>query len=86
MSAARDRTPRPRSGNEGSCIDEHGKKADADFHEPILEGVHPEADKRHRIKSFRRAVERHGIPVERAARLYGLEPSDIMVALKQRKR
>lgn len=73
--SARNQTP----GNEGFYIDENGNKADADIHEPILEGISPEAHKRHRLEAFYRAVTVHGIPAERAAKLYGLEPSDIVI-------
>jgi hypothetical protein len=68
--AATDKTP----GKEGVYI---GNKADADIHEPILNGISPEAARKHRLRAFRRAVEIHGIPAEQAARLYGLEPSDL---------
>jgi hypothetical protein len=73
--SAKNKTP----GAEGFYIDKDGKKADANFHEPILEGISPEADKQHRLQSYHRAVEVHGIPPDRAAKLYGLEPSDIKI-------
>jgi hypothetical protein len=71
--AATDKMP----GNEGVYIDKDGNKADADIHEPILNGISPEADRKYRLRAFRRAVDVHGIPAEQAARLYGLDPSDL---------
>jgi hypothetical protein len=67
------------AGREFHYIDKDGKRADHELHEPILQGVSEEADKAHRLESFHRAVEVHGIPAERAARLYGLEPEDVVI-------
>lgn len=57
-------------GGEGFYIDEHGRKADALIHEPILAGIDPTDDLAHRIETANRVIKKHGIPPEQAAKLY----------------
>jgi hypothetical protein len=65
-------------GREGYYVGKDGKKADAEIHEPILDGISEEAHRAHRLESFHRAVA-IGIPVDEAAKLYGLESEDIIL-------
>ncbi len=52
------------------CIDNDGKRRDADLHEPILDN--PEADLFCRKQSFKQAVAR-GTPREIAKQMYGAD-------------
>lgn len=59
----------------------NGQKVDAHIHDPILDSVSEEADLRHRMESYKIAVEIVGIDPPLAAKLYGLEfPHDPLAA------
>jgi hypothetical protein len=51
-------------------IEQNGKKVDAPIHEPILNGINKEAEKRLRLKSAQRALAR-GLPPEVVSNLFG---------------